>query len=62
MESIIKSAEDVRAKSLDNARRLHEEYQAQKHDVISRISQNQQILGNISLPFLAHENDPVPPK
>ena len=63
MESIIKSAEEARAKSLDHARRLYDDYQSQKHEVVNRINSNQQIIGHdIKLPFLAPENDPVPPK
>ena len=63
IENIIKSAEKVRGKNLDRARRLYDDYQSQKNEVVNQINSNQQIIGHdIKLPFLAPENDPVPPK
>ncbi|XP_066958370.1 zinc finger C4H2 domain-containing protein [Macrobrachium rosenbergii] len=58
MESIIKSAEELRNKSLDHARRLYDEYHPLKQDV-SRMAQ-QQLGHDLSLPNLNAEDDPVP--
>ncbi|KAK7074985.1 Zinc finger C4H2 domain-containing protein [Halocaridina rubra] len=58
MESIIKSAEELRSKSLDHARRLYDEYHPLKQEV-SRISQ-QQLGHDLTLPNLSPEDDPVP--
>ncbi|KAG7177695.1 Zinc finger C4H2 domain-containing protein-like [Homarus americanus] len=59
MESIIKSAEDLRNKSLEHARRLYDEYHPLKQEV-SRIA-TQQLGHDLNLPNLAAEDDPVPP-
>ncbi|XP_050711505.1 zinc finger C4H2 domain-containing protein-like isoform X2 [Eriocheir sinensis] len=59
MESIIKSAEDLRNKSLEHARRLYDEYHPLKQEV-SRLAA-QQLGHDLNLPNLAAEDDPVPP-
>ncbi|KAK4323021.1 hypothetical protein Pmani_006258 [Petrolisthes manimaculis] len=59
MESIIKSAEDLRNKSLDHARRLYDEYHPLKQEV-SRLAA-QQLGHDLTLPNLTAEDDPVPP-
>ncbi|XP_047471173.1 zinc finger C4H2 domain-containing protein-like isoform X1 [Penaeus chinensis] len=58
MESIIKSAEDLRNKSLEHARRLYDEYLPLKQEV-NRIA-TQQLGHDLNLPNLSPEDDPVP--
>jgi len=60
MEGIIKQAEEIKIKSLDNARRIYEEYQPLKNDTNRMIAMN--LPRNISLPSLANDEDPLPPK
>ncbi|XP_071537230.1 zinc finger C4H2 domain-containing protein isoform X2 [Panulirus ornatus] len=60
MESIIKSAEDLRNKSLEHARRLYDEYHPLKQEVNRLVTQ--QLGHDLSLPNLTAEDDPVPPE
>ncbi|CAL4144758.1 unnamed protein product [Meganyctiphanes norvegica] len=60
MESIIKSAEELRNKSLDHVRRLYDEYVPLKQEV-GRMAV-QQLGHDVNLPNLAPEDDPVPPE
>ncbi|ROT72214.1 hypothetical protein C7M84_009404 [Penaeus vannamei] len=57
MESIIKSAEDLRNKSLEHARRLYDEYLPLKQEV-NRIATRS--WHDLNLPNLSPEDDPVP--
>lgn len=59
MESIIKQCEELRSKSMDNARRLYEEYQPMKNETARLLALN--LPRNVSLPTIINEEDPVPP-
>lgn len=58
MESIIKAAQEIRGKSLDQARRLYEDYHPLKQEVARIVAQQL----DINIPNLIPEDDPVPAK
>ena len=57
MEAIIKSAQELKLKSVDHARILYNDYQQRQSEV--RVAAHQL---DFSVPALVPEDDPIPPK